>query len=137
MKGQFTVIKSLSFEAAHYLECYDGPCIETHGHTFQVEVQLFGYELDEIGMLVDFRVIKQLIKDRYDHTLLNALDVFNTAKGGINPTAENLAKDICEVLTDYFADIEGFGFNEWPSIEIDFVKVWESPDSCATFFPDS
>ena len=43
-------------------------------------------------MIVDFTRIKELIKDRLDHTILN--DVLE----GLNPTAENLAYWICQQI---------------------------------------
>jgi len=33
-----------------------------HGHNWKVEVELAGEKLDHIGMLVDFKVLKKILK---------------------------------------------------------------------------
>ena len=96
----FTIKKTLTFDAAHHLHAYDGPCVNVHGHTYEVEVVIKGDTLNDEDMLVDFRDLKEFIKDRYDHTNLNGLEEFNNIDG-INPTTENLAVDIWNVVDDY------------------------------------
>ena len=87
-----------AFEAAHRVVNYPGKCDRLHGHNWKVEALVAGTELDELGMLVDFKAIKGALKaalDRFDHRFLNELEPFST---GVNPTAENLARIIFEEL---------------------------------------
>ncbi len=72
------------FDAAHFLECYNGKCSNMHGHTWKVCVWVRGDDkyLDKSGILWDFTKLKKFIKE-FDHKVLNNIFDFN-------PTAENL-----------------------------------------------
>lgn len=73
------VTKQFHFEMAHALLKYDGPCKNIHGHSYQLNVTVKGVvknntsDSDE-GMVVDFGVIKKVVKDLvvdvYDHALV-------------------------------------------------------------------
>ena len=117
-----------AFEAAHNLNGYPGKCAQLHGHNWVVEAVVKGRELDELGMLVDFKDIKQTLKDileRFDHHYLNELAPF---KDGVNPTAENLARIIFEEL----AGREVFKRDS----ELHAITVFESPKSSVTYTKD-
>jgi 6-pyruvoyltetrahydropterin/6-carboxytetrahydropterin synthase len=82
-----------SFDAAHALRGYEGPCENLHGHTWKVQVFLKGEKLDQIGLLQDFKEIKNGLKEilaDYDHKLLNDVAPFDAK----NPSSENLARSI-------------------------------------------
>lgn len=117
-----------AFEAAHRVVNYPGKCDRLHGHNWKVEAIVRGTELDELGMLVDFKAIKNALKgvlDRFDHRFLNELEPFSA---GINPTAENLARIIFEELagSDTFVrDSELFA-----------ITVYETPTSSVTYTRD-
>ncbi len=120
----FEIEVSAAFEAAHFIEGYAGKCSRLHGHNWQVTALVRGEELDALGMLVDFKVVKaelNKILDEFDHRFLNELDAFATD----NPTAENLARKIFQRL----AASEIFG----GSAKLYAVKVHESPNSCVTY----
>lgn len=120
----FEIEVSAAFEAAHFIEGYAGKCSRLHGHNWQVTALVRGEELDALGMLVDFKVVKaelNKILDEFDHRFLNELDAFATD----NPTAENLARTIFQRL----AASEIFG----GSAKLYAVKVHESPNSCVTY----
>lgn len=73
------VTKQFHFEMAHALLDYDGPCKNIHGHSYQLNVTVKGtvktntYDSDE-GMVVDFGIIKKIVKelvvDVFDHALV-------------------------------------------------------------------
>ena len=48
-----------TFDAAHALRGYDGPCENLHGHTWKVEVTIEAEKLDKIGLVVDFKDMKK------------------------------------------------------------------------------
>jgi 6-pyruvoyltetrahydropterin/6-carboxytetrahydropterin synthase len=80
-----------SFAAGHYLRNYRGKCENPHGHNYKVRVTLHGKELDKAGLLVDFKDLKEVMKqviDRLDHQMLNEIEPFVS----LNPSAENIAK---------------------------------------------
>ena len=115
------------FEAAHKIENYPGKCERLHGHNWIVEAIVQGDTLNELGILIDFKILKaelNKILEELDHQYLNELKIF--AKK--NPTAENLAKIIFEKLSE--SEIFS-GKNKLAAI-----KVYESPKSCVTYYPD-
>ncbi len=64
------------FDAAHHLRGYKGPCSRNHGHRFTVRVTIEGEQLDELGMLVDFKELKDGLGkclDELDHRDLNTI----------------------------------------------------------------
>jgi 6-pyruvoyltetrahydropterin/6-carboxytetrahydropterin synthase len=80
-----------TFAAGHYLRNYKGKCENPHGHNYKVRVTLAGCELDKAGLLVDFKDLKDIMKqviDRLDHRMINDLEPFTV----LNPSAENLAR---------------------------------------------
>jgi 6-pyruvoyltetrahydropterin/6-carboxytetrahydropterin synthase len=88
---KFELNKDMHFSAAHFIPAEAaGKCQQVHGHTYSVNLTIAGNELDECGFLVDFKVLKQLVFDKYDHTLLNDAVEFQTSF----PTTEILAQTI-------------------------------------------
>jgi 6-pyruvoyltetrahydropterin/6-carboxytetrahydropterin synthase len=93
-KGQlqmFEITVEAGFSSGHYLRNYRGKCENPHGHNYRVLVTLAGTELDEAGLLLDFKLLKNLLRpvvDRLDHQMINDLEPFTT----LNPSAENLAQ---------------------------------------------
>ena len=86
----YTVKKRLEISAAHSLNLdYESPCNNLHGHNWIIEVYCRNITLNENGMVIDFSEIKKRICGNIDHKNLN--DVFY-----FNPTAENIAKWICD-----------------------------------------
>ena len=70
---------SVNFEAAHYINNYPGKCSRLHGHNWKVEVNIYGNELGELGMLVDFRDLKATVNKimvNLDHYCLNEIEPF-------------------------------------------------------------
>jgi 6-pyruvoyltetrahydropterin/6-carboxytetrahydropterin synthase len=87
----FEVTVEDSFAAGHYLRNYRGKCEKPHGHNYRVRVTLAGAELDKAGLLVDFKDLREVMREvinRLDHQMINELEPFTE----LNPSAENLAK---------------------------------------------
>ncbi|MBN2418953.1 MAG: 6-carboxytetrahydropterin synthase QueD [Deltaproteobacteria bacterium] len=111
------------FGAAHQLRNYNGKCEHLHGHNWKIEVFVKGEELDDAGLLVDFKVIKDKtneIIDRLDHKFLNDLEYFKKN----NPSSENIAKYIFDELSKDINDSR---------ISVSRVTAWESDNACATY----
>ena len=112
------------FDAAHALHGYPGECRELHGHTWDVEVVVRGGALDEVGIVYDFKTLKDdlaSVLDPLDHAYLNEVPPFDLQ----NPTAENLSRYIFERLAGVIAD----------GIDVIEVSVWESPVARITYRP--
>jgi 6-pyruvoyltetrahydropterin/6-carboxytetrahydropterin synthase len=87
----FEVTVEAGFSSGHYLRNYRGKCENPHGHNYRVLVTLAGAELDETGLLLDFKLLKSLLRpvvDYLDHQMINDLPPFTE----LNPSAENLAR---------------------------------------------
>jgi 6-pyruvoyltetrahydropterin/6-carboxytetrahydropterin synthase len=92
MASLFELVKSYAFESAHFLPKVPEthPCHRLHGHSYRIEVVVRG-ELDpELGWVIDFgtisEVVKPIIDKELDHRLLNEIP------GLENPTSEILAQ---------------------------------------------
>ncbi|HYM00654.1 MAG TPA: 6-carboxytetrahydropterin synthase QueD [Blastocatellia bacterium] len=112
------------FSAAHALRGYRGKCENLHGHNWKVEVFVRGEQLDEIGMLVDFRELKAATKNvmkKLDHLNLNELPPFDD---DLNPSSENLAAFILRRVGEVINDNR---------VKVYKVRVWETPSTSATF----
>jgi len=123
----FTLTTHLEFAAAHRLRGYEGNCARLHGHNWKVEISMTGTQLNEVGMLIDFKEIKRqgkLILESFDHYYLNDLPPFDVE---LNPTAENIAFTLFQQLGERLND---------ERIHVSAVKVWENERNSATFSLD-
>ena len=103
----FEITVEAGFSSGHYLRNYRGKCENPHGHNYTVFVTLIGEELDEAGMLVDFKLLKQVMRptvDYLDHFMINDLAPFDKE---INPSAENLAKYFYEQTSNQLREMTG------------------------------
>jgi len=115
------------FSAAHKLRGYDGDCERLHGHNYRVAATVVGEALEDSGMLVDFRVLREALSSvlgELDHRCLND-DVPAFGSGGANPTAENIARWTAEELRARLPR----------SVRVARVTVWESERSSAAYLP--
>jgi 6-pyruvoyltetrahydropterin/6-carboxytetrahydropterin synthase len=100
----FEVTVQAGFSSGHYLRNYHGKCENPHGHNYRVFVTLVGSELDEAGMLLDFKLLKQVLRptvEYLDHQMINDLEPFTT----LNPSAENLARYFFEQTASQLLDM--------------------------------
>jgi len=96
---RFELNKDMHFSAAHFIPSDDaGKCQVMHGHTYYLNVTIGGNELDSIGFLIDFKELKNLIHDKYDHSVLNDHPEFNNNFPTTEILAEQVYKSIQEVL---------------------------------------
>jgi len=90
----------MEVSGAHNLHLnYESPCENSHGHNWQITIYCKREDLDENGMIVDFTKIKGIV-NQLDHKNINTIVDFN-------PTAENLAKWLCnQIPFCYQVDVE-------------------------------
>tara|TARA_B100001013_G_scaffold268483_1_gene169982 strand:- start:89 stop:382 length:294 start_codon:yes stop_codon:yes gene_type:complete len=94
-----------------------------HGHNWKVEVEVSGNVLDNVGMVLDFKDIRNSTNDivnKLDHRFLNDLEPFKK----INPTAENIAKYIFLELSKVINNNE---------TRIKSIKLWETEKSAVMY----
>ena len=113
-----TCTRKIEFDAAHRVMEHENKCQYLHGHRYVVEATFESNSLDDLGRVIDFGKIKEIlgtwIDENWDHNaILNIKDqdlgknIETITKQKVyylpyNPTAENLAlyllREICPKL---------------------------------------
>ena len=149
-----TITRKLSWCAGHRVMGHQGKCRHLHGHEYTAEVTVAAPELDGLGMVIDFSVLKEKVGDWidrcWDHNMMlhpddplvdlykcsaepdsvvhYAAEVFAGKAPYImksgNPTAENIA---CELFHKATELLTGTG------ITVLRVKVQETPNCWAEY----
>ena len=138
--------KEFTFEAAHFLEDYDGVCSQLHGHSYRLYVTVRGIPSDDEldpknGMVIDFGYLKQLVNDaiisEFDHSLIMQRSERSTALEQLlseefsrivvlpyRPTTANLLADFAERLLEVLPD----------DVEIYSLRLHETGASYAEWY---
>lgn len=128
MEHTYTVSVRAHYDAAHYLENYQGKCERLHGHRYVVEVALQAEELNDAGIAFDFVDLKKRLRelaDGLDHYNLNDLPQFE----GLSTSAEVQARYFFEELRARLpAELAG---------GLLYARVWETPTQWAQYGPAS
>lgn len=108
--------KEFSFEAAHALGGYDGPCREIHGHSYRLFVTVKGRPLSDEndpkqGMVIDFGLLKGIVNEeivsRLDHALVLRSTIDPALRRMLSDRFDNLVtvdyQPTCENMLDDFA----------------------------------
>ena len=103
--AKITAIRKHEIHAGHRVHGHKGKCQHLHGHSYVVHFHCQADSLNDLGMVIDFGVIKttlcQWLEDNYDHRMLiwekdpilkeiQAIDP-SVVMVPYNPTAENIA----------------------------------------------
>jgi 6-pyruvoyltetrahydropterin/6-carboxytetrahydropterin synthase len=141
------VTKVFTFDMAHALFGYDGPCKNIHGHTYRLSVTLIGEQIQEEnnpkeGMVIDFtdfkRIVKENVIDIFDHTLVLKNDTPHSKIKGLSdnferiiyspyqPSCENLLLDMLDRIQNHLPG----------NVEIKNVRLEETPTSYAEWFKE-
>lgn len=126
MTKRYTMKILLDFAAAHLLRDYEGVCNRLHGHNWKVEVLVTATKLDDVGMGMDFKVIKDATREligKLDHRNLNDIPPFDK----INPTAENISEYLYSELSKEL-NVDG--------IKVSAVTLWETDRASVTYTED-
>ncbi len=118
------VMVQMGFSSAHALRGYQGKCENTHGHNYKVEIYVRGNQLNDIGLLIDFKDLKAATRkviDYLDHKNINDLPPFDRE---LNPSAEELA--------GFFYHEVGRSIND-NRVQVYKVRVWETDTCSATY----
>ena len=109
----YYIKKTFEISASHHLMLsYESKCEQLHGHNWLITIHCKAKELNADGMVVDFTHIKRLIADRLDHANLNEILP-------CNPTAENIARWICEQIPQAYRVDVVESLNNEASYEVD------------------
>lgn len=131
-----TCTRRIEFDAAHRIINHESKCKMLHGHRYALEATFTANELDNLGRVIDFGVIRRVlgtwIDDNLDHnTILSIADkklgdniaaetgqrIYYITE---NPTAENIAQYIfTEICPKLFAD---------KNVKCVAIKLYETPN---------
>lgn len=123
MSSRYTLKVVSDFASAHTLRGYPGACSRMHGHNWKIEAEATATALDDIGMAVDFKVIKKAVKvvtNKLDHYYLNEIAPFDI----VNPTAENIAQYI-------YKEVSLLLNND--TIRLSSLTIWETERACVRY----
>ncbi len=123
MAARYQLKVVTDFASAHTLRDYPGACSRMHGHNWKVELEAVATQLDDIGMGVDFKVMKQAAREvsaELDHQYLNELEPFKE----INPTAENIAAYMYKQISVRINS---------ETIKVTALTLWETERACVRY----
>lgn len=126
MSGVFEICVEAQFSAAHSLSGYQGNCAQLHGHNWIVEVSVKCLELNNIGIGIDFRDIRQAIKNivnDLDNSCLNEHPEFKDT----NPSSENIARFLYRQLGEKINSVNA---------KVSKVKVSETRSAGAYYWEE-
>lgn len=137
-----TITKRLEIDAGHRLQKHEGKCRHVHGHRYAFDITVTAQQLDTVGRIIDFSVIKAKVgswlDQHWDHGFIaesNDPMLVECAKREMKtfalsfpPTAENLAAEVARTAQRLLA---GDG------IKVVSVVCWETPTSSAEYVLDS
>jgi 6-pyruvoyltetrahydropterin/6-carboxytetrahydropterin synthase len=129
--------RRIEFDAGHRVIGHQHKCKYLHGHRYVLEITAMSTELNELGMVVDFGELKNIIKDWIDENLdhnvilhqddeaLGSLIARQTGQNiyylKSNPTAENIALHLkSDIIPKLFTK---------NSFNIVRLKLFETPNS--------
>lgn len=139
--------KEFSFEAAHALGGYDGPCREIHGHSYRLFVTIKGTpsrdeQNPKQGMVMDFGVLKKIVHEeiisRFDHALvlrstadkellkLLTAQFDNLIEVDYQPTCENMLDDFARRITSRLPE----------GVTLHSLRLHETASSYAEWFAE-
>lgn len=144
------ITKRFTTETGHRLTDYKGKCAHLHGHTYHWEITVSSVLLDPTGFIIDYGVLKRLVKpilDDLDHAFLFNVDdpllkLFDELPGSylftellcstngdpgrvhvlpFNPTTENILKWVLPRIQDVLPE----------DVNLVKIRLEETPSSFA------
>ena len=145
MNSVIRVTREFTFEMAHVLRNYDGPCRNVHGHSYRLFVTISGMPVADPdnpknGMVIDFTDLKNIVLKEivnvFDHSVVMSRDFDsekmkmmestfgNTVIVNFQPTCENLIADFAARLNKAMMG----------KIHLHSLKLYETAKSYAEWF---
>jgi 6-pyruvoyltetrahydropterin/6-carboxytetrahydropterin synthase len=145
MDSIIRVTREFTFEMAHVLWNYDGPCRNVHGHSYRLFVTISGIPINDIrnpknGMVIDFADLKNIVQKEiisvFDHAVSvskdfdrEKLELFketfgNTVILDYQPTCENLVADLAQRIKKLLTS----------GVQLHSLKLYETAKSYAEWF---
>lgn len=134
-----TCTRAFGIDVGHRVMRHESKCANVHGHRYGIEVTCSAPSLDEVGRVIDFSWVKEIVgewlDDNLDHGFAHHPDdpigemlrlkgqkVYSMPSEYGEPTAENLAKLVGVTAGELLAS---------KGITVTFVRVYETPNCWA------
>ena len=110
---KITATRYHDFSTGHRVYGHESKCAHLHGHNYRIYLTVEAEQLDTVGRVMDFSVIKDKfvvwLEINWDHKFLiwekdpfaptlKELDPQGTVVVGFNPTAENMGQYLINVI---------------------------------------
>jgi 6-pyruvoyltetrahydropterin/6-carboxytetrahydropterin synthase len=111
--AKITATRYHDFSTGHRVYGHESKCAHLHGHNYRIHLTVEAEQLDTVGRVMDFSVIKTLLaewlEENWDHkflvwekdpfaSTLKTLDTDGTVIVNFNPTAENMGQYLIDVV---------------------------------------
>ncbi|MFN8241370.1 MAG: 6-carboxytetrahydropterin synthase [Bacteroidales bacterium] len=145
MNQVIRVTREFTFETAHVLWNYDGPCRNVHGHSYRLFVTVSGIPKNDVenvknGMVIDFTDLKNIVLgevvDIFDHAVVVSSSFEEGKKEMLEKTFGNMVvvnyQPTCEnLVADFASRIK----KHLPSgVKLHSLKLYETAKSYAEWF---
>lgn len=123
--ARFELSIETHFSAAHSLRDYPGDCARLHGHNWHVKLYVECTELDELGLGIDYKVLKSELKaalEPWDHYNLNDVPPFDR----INPSSENVAAELYKEMSSRLDN---------GRVRVSRIEICETCTAMVTYWP--
>jgi 6-pyruvoyltetrahydropterin/6-carboxytetrahydropterin synthase len=140
-----TCTRRLEWDAMHRIPLHESKCRAFHGHRYAAEVTCAAPKLDDLGRVIDFGVVKEVIgawiDQNWDHTAIlmrddpeaKAIADANARLGrpvywlDRHPTAENIVLELA-MISQRLLDPRG--------VTVVSIRLWETPNGTAEWRRD-
>jgi len=111
--AKITATRYHDFSTGHRVYGHESKCAHLHGHNYRIHLTVEAEQLDTVGRVMDFSVIKtslaEWLEEYWDHKFLvwesdpfaqtlKELDPTGTVVVQFNPTAENMGQYLIDVV---------------------------------------
>jgi 6-pyruvoyltetrahydropterin/6-carboxytetrahydropterin synthase len=137
-----TCTQRLEWDSMHRIPRHESKCAAFHGHRYVAEITCEAPALDELGRVIDFGVIKDVvgawIDSHWDHTAIlmrddpdpavQQLAESNRALGrpiyflDAAPSAENIVSELARICDELLPE---------HGVKVARIRLWETPNSSA------
>ncbi len=137
-----SMTRRIEWDAMHRIPRHESKCRAFHGHRYVAEITCTAPALDELGRVIDFGVVKDVVggwvDQNWDHTAILmrgdpdpavSLIVASNAEHGrpvywlaSSPTAENIVSELARVASELLVP---FG------VRVARIRLWETPNGSA------
>lgn len=141
-----TCTRRLAFDAAHRITRHGSKCRNLHGHRYVFEVTAGAAALDELGMVIDFGVVRERVGGWIDEVLDHGVILNRDDRVEVGPGASVAFADLCRAqgwktfVVDGEPTVENLALVlkaeaarllEGHGIEVVRVRLYETPNCWA------